>query len=1170
MVLALGLALFPWTTSEGQIKDDLEAMKSFKVPEGFEVRLFAGTDLIHNPTALDVDIYGRVWVCEGMNYRKGKVGSPPDPDADRVKVLEDTDGDGKADKVTVFCDKVPIVPMTVCVVGDHCHVGVSPEWWRFDGAAIRDKPVGTNKNVLLHGFRKGGGKAPSWVDHDHALHGISLGPDGRFYFTVGDIGMTVTDNSGVTHNPNGAVMGRVNLDGSKMRILADNLRNPYELAVDSFGRVFCSDNDDDGNAQVRICYIIDGGDYGYRHNPKLPKSPTKHHWNEDVPGVTPKILRTLAGSPCGIIAYEGKLFPERFHGSLIHCDNGAPQTVRAYHMKPNGAGFTVEMENLLTSTDKWYRPADVAHAPDGSLYIADWYDSGVGGHSFRERDIGRIYHLTMKGAPPPAKTAAPDLKSIPGLLSSLMSPLPSVRHLAIVALRERQSESLEPLTKLARDGKHPMERSRALWVLFGMGEAGRKVIVEKLKDADPRFRAQAVRMLREDLDKNLEAILPLAGDENAEVRLEVTIALRDLPTAKVKSGLLQLAKLLDAKDIWAAPTLSGALKKREPEFIQELFAKAETPEAEARALALAWQLQRGESVAFLANVLKTTKTTENFAKALDALAFINDPAAGEAVAAAAVASTDAAQVRAALEILKRKLAGDWKAVAAKPVFEQLFERCQKDPTLVPPMLSLIGTGQASAFVPKVLEMIDKPNLDKALRKSAVEALGQIKSPAALKKLDEVLQASKLPEKLDPAVKLPATDELAFAALTALADANTPDATGQVQALILERRFPTDLRREAVKLLGRSPAGCRFLLEAAEKSKLPVDVKGDATEVTNRSPDKKVQELAMKLLPLPKLSGDRPLPPLKEILSKKGDPAKGQAVFFKQEAQCGKCHRVGGIGSWVGPDLSQIGAKLAKDALLDSILNPSAGVAHEYVQYTVETSKGALYAGLIVEETADNLVLKNANGDRIVVPLKEVAGKTAMPVSIMPEGLVQNLNDQDLVDLLAYMGTLKQPAVPVPQWHLLGPLDVASTLSELDGKLDLKATHAGKGGGKISWRKVGADREGRLDLEAALGTRQAAAYLHAVLTSKTVQEGKLVLLVPPDAKLSAWVNGKELKFQPVQGSSDPKSPTAQAANLPLAAGRSELLIRIVGGDKSALAAVSTVVSPQGVELSAGGN
>src|SRR5262245_32416428 len=155
-VLALvitGLVAFaPPEELQAQIKDDEAALKTMKVPEGFEIRLFAGADICHNPTAIDVDIYGRVWVCEGMNYRHQKLATPLDPDADRIKVFEDTKGTGKADKVTTFIDKITIVPMTVCVVGDKCHVGVSPEWWRFDGASNRDKPVGKNKTVLLDGF----------------------------------------------------------------------------------------------------------------------------------------------------------------------------------------------------------------------------------------------------------------------------------------------------------------------------------------------------------------------------------------------------------------------------------------------------------------------------------------------------------------------------------------------------------------------------------------------------------------------------------------------------------------------------------------------------------------------------------------------------------------------------------------------------------------------------------------------------------------------------------------------------------------------------------------------------------------------------------------------------------------------------------------------------------
>jgi putative membrane-bound dehydrogenase-like protein len=1168
--LATVTLLFLPRVALAQIRDDMEALKTFKVPEGFELRLFAGSDICHNPTAIDVDIFGRVWVAEGVNYRStfNKGPGPLDPGADRIKVLEDTKGTGRADKVTVFADKIPIVPMSICVAGDKAFVGVAPEFWAFDGAGARD-PVGKNKTVLMTGFHRSGRKT-GWVDHDHALHGLMLGPDGRMYFTVGDEGMNVTDRSGVAHHPHGGAMVRMNLDGTNMRVLADNFRNPYELCVDSFGRLFCSDNDDDGNAQVRICYVIDGGDYGYRHNPKLPASPTRHHWHEDVPGVTPKILRTYQGSPCGIITYEGKLLPERFHGSLIHCDCGAsPQAVvRAYHLKPSGAGFTCETENLITSTDKWFRPVDVAHAPDGSLYIADWYDSGVGGHGYRDKIIGRIYQLTMKGAPPPGRTPSPDLTTIPGLLSSLMSPMPSVRFLAIQKLRERGTEAADALTRMAREGKHPLERARALWVLFGMGDLGRLAIVETLKDPDPRFRAQAVRMLSEDVAKNLEAILPMAGDEHPEVRLEVLIALRNVATNECGAALLKLARAIDPLDFWYAPTVAVAVRNREPAFIEQLFQGIDSAEAEVRALTAAWQISRPEAIPFLAGVLKAPKAPDHFQKALSALSWITDARAGEAVAAAALESSDSSRVQAALDVLRQKVGTDWKSVVEKPVFGALFERGAKDPSLVAGTVALVGTARAQAFVPKVLALVDQPGLSEATRKAALEALGQMKSPETLARLEKEVKKSRLPEKLSQNV--PPTDELAFAAVNALQTMGTPQSGKVLEGVILDRAYPADLRREALKLVGRTPAGCQFLLDAVEKERLPVDLKGEATQVVHRSPAGNVRERAARILPLPKLAGNRTLPPLDQILNQQGDPKKGQAVFFKTESQCSKCHRVAGIGGWVGPDLSQIGGKLAKEGLLDSILNPSAAIAHEYVQYNVETQKGQLFAGLIVEETPERLVLKNGEGERIVLPSKEVVSKTPLPISIMPEGLVQYLTDRELVDLLAYLGSLKEPAVTIGEWQVVGPFDAAPVQGGPEKGVDLKATYSGKRNVQVGWRRLGADREGRLDLEAALGTRSATVYLFAPVQSREAQEGRLVMLLPKEARVAGWLNGRELKLQVGPVSADPKAMAATLGALFLRPGKNELLLKISGSDKAALTAVATLVSRLGVELAAAGN
>ncbi|HEV3202904.1 MAG TPA: PVC-type heme-binding CxxCH protein [Gemmataceae bacterium] len=1161
LVVLIG-ASFP-CSARAQIRDDREALKTLKVPEGFEIRLFAGADICHNPTAIDVDIYGRVWVAEGMNYRStfNKGPGPLDPDADRIKVFEDTKGTGRADKVTVFCDKIPIVPMSICVAGDKAFVGVAPELWMFDGASARD-PVGKNKSILINGFHHSGRTKP-YVDHDHALHGLMLGPDGRVYFTVGNEGMNVTDKSGVKHHPNGGAMVRMNIDGSHMRVLADNFRNPYELCVDSFGRVFCSDNDDDGNAQVRICYVIDGGDYGYNHNPQLPPSPTRHHWREDVPGVTPKILRTFAGSPCGIITYEGKLFPERFHGSLIHCDCGAPQVVRAYHLKPSGAGFTCEIENLLTSTDKWFRPVDVAHAPDGSLYIADWYDSGVGGHGYRDKIIGRIYHLTMKGTPPPAKTPAPDLQTIPGLLSTLMSPMPSIQYLAIQKLRAGGKEAADALAKMAREGRHPLERARALWVLLEMGDLGRPVILEKLEDPDPRFRAQTVRMLREDMAKNLAVILPLAGDNHPEVNLEVAIALREMPTGKTEDALLKLANAADPGDPWYLPTLAKTLRNREPEMIAKLFRTVNSPEAEARALALSWQINRVESIPFLTAVLKAPKIPGHFQKAMEALSWFKDPSAGESVATVALAERDSGRVRLALETLQKKIGSDWKPVAQKPVFDQLFEKTLKNPGELTGMLALIGAAGEKQFVPKVLELIDRPGLDKTIRKAALEALAQMRVPEAMPRLEKILGGARLPVN-PPEIPAP-TDDLAFAALSALQLMGTPPANKILESLTLDRSYPVDLRREAVKVLGRTTPGCNFLLAAAVKGELPADLKGDAAQVTNRSSNRRVKSTAARVLPLPKLAGNRVLPPLQEILNQHGDPKKGQSVFFKAESQCSKCHRAAGVGGWIGPDLSQIGGKLAKDGLLDSILNPSAAIAHEYVQYAVETQKGQVHNGLIVEETTDRLILKNAEGERIVLPAKEVASKTALQVSLMPEGLVQYLSDKELVDLLAYLGTLKQPSVIVGEWQVLGPFGADQIGGGPEKGVDLKATYPGKEGARIGWRKLGADREGRLDLEAALGTRLASVYLYAGLQSKTNQNSRLVILLPKEAKAAAWLNGKEVAFQPGQPLADPRAGVSVFAELGLQGGNNNLLLKIIGNDKASLEIVTTVVSPLGVEM-----
>ena len=358
-----------------------KALAALKVADGFQVELFAAETMLINPTSIDVDHKGRVWVAEAVNYRRKNFNRPIiRPEGDRIQVLIDEKGDGKATKaVTFYQGKEIYGPLGVCVApyadgkGRRVFVCQSPDILVFEDKDGDLKADGPPKKFLT-GF---GG-----FDHDHGVHGLNIGPDGKLYFTVGDQGvhgLQSSDGKGKKWNSNNTdcragTVWRCDMDGTNLELIAHNFRNNYECCVNSFGEVWLSDNDDDGNKQTRICFVMPGGNYGYH-----PRGAGQSHWHEEQPGIVHKTLRTGQGSPTGITFYEGSMFPKKYRGALLHCDC-APAEVRWFFPKPKGAGYELEKELLLTSSDNWFRPSDVCVAPDGSIFVADWYDRGVGGH----------------------------------------------------------------------------------------------------------------------------------------------------------------------------------------------------------------------------------------------------------------------------------------------------------------------------------------------------------------------------------------------------------------------------------------------------------------------------------------------------------------------------------------------------------------------------------------------------------------------------------------------------------------------------------------------------------------------------------------------------------------------------------------------------------------------
>ncbi len=566
----------------------LADLKKMNVADGLEVTLFAVEPQLVNPADMDVDARGRVWITEGANYRKWA--SPPlRPEGDRIVILEDTDGDGVADKVSTFYQGPEInTALGICVLGNKVIVSCSPNIMVFSIDPSGDKAAGPPQ-ILFTGIKG--------TQHDHGAHAFVFGPDGKLYWNFGNSGGEVktadgakilTDQAGNRVTADGkpyrqGMVFRCNHDGSEFETLAWNFRNNYEVAVDSFGTLWQSDNDDDGNQGVRINYVMEFGNYGYadeltgagwktgwdKAKAKGASESDKvfHEWHQFDPGVVPNLLHTGQGSPTGIAVYEGGLLPKIFQGQVIHCDAG-PRVVRAYPVTPSGAGYASTITNVLSSNENWFRPSDVCVAPDGSLFIADWNDAGVGGHNMADRDLATMTGRVLRVAPKGHKYSPPkhDFGTAAGCVAALQSPNQATRYLAWTELNKMQEKALGQLDKLFTEGKDARLRARAVQLLARIKGQEKLYVRRALQDKDENLRLTGLRIARALKQDVIPLVKQLADDKSAAVRRECAIALRHNPSPDAPKLWAQLAQQHDGKDRWYLEALGIAADKQEEKF----------------------------------------------------------------------------------------------------------------------------------------------------------------------------------------------------------------------------------------------------------------------------------------------------------------------------------------------------------------------------------------------------------------------------------------------------------------------------------------------------------------------------------------------------------------------------------------------------------------------------
>jgi putative membrane-bound dehydrogenase-like protein len=978
------------------------ALRGLKIADGLEATLFASEPTITNPTNIDVDHKGRVWVCEAYNYRPALTGNDPNPKGDRIVILEDTDGDGISDTSKVFYQGPELnAPLGIWVMGNQAIVSQSPYVWLFTDTDGDDKA--DKKEIIFQGVEG--------EQHDHGMHAFVFGPDGKFYFNFGNEGGQLKDSKGnlikdsfgkeiSEKNYKQGLVFRCNPDFTEIEVLGQNFRNNYEVAVDSYGTMWQSDNDDDGNKGVRINYVMEFGNYGYtdemtgagwrvNRTNKEAEIP-EQHWHLNDPGVIPNLLQTGAGSPTGMLLYEGRLLPEVYWDQMIHSDAG-PNVVRSYPVTKNGAGYQASIVNIMEGDkDQWFRPSDVCVAPDGSLMVADWYDPGVGGHQVGDLGRGRVYRL----APPstPYKVPELDLNTVEGAIKALQNPNLSVRYQAWTRLNDLGQKAENDLADLFNNHENNRIRARALWLLSKIPESGQKYIGMAIRDSSPDIRIvglRAARQLKVDL---LPYLRLLVEDTDIQVRRESAIALHGLKISEAAGLWTQLAKIHDGNDRWYLEALGIGADGQWDDFFTVWVNQLQNDTFnEPGEKDIVWRARTTKAIPHLAYL--ASNSNESLSARLRYFrAFDFNPNGRE-------------KSMALVNMLNGKVRGSddnsEQSQIKKLVLTHLDPAYISQSQVASEALNevldqLEGTAEYLELVQKFQVKKENPRLLKMALAESGSTLGR-SAASTLLNLGGIALVKQIVRGDD--------EDSILKLLSSISGIGSKESLDLLEDIAFSTSSPLSIRREAAGAIGKSYGGETRVLELLRENKFSEDLKASAISGVSNTWRKDVRAEAASYLD----KGDTDVvnekhPPMKELIALEGNKEEGRAVFRKN---CMVCHQVNDEGMDFGPKLSEIGSKLSKEGQYISILHPDAGISFGFEGYRINMKDGSTLGGIISSKTETDIDLKLPDGTIISIKTSDIASMDQLENSMMPTGLANSMTTEELVSLVEYLSSLKK-------------------------------------------------------------------------------------------------------------------------------------------------------------------
>jgi putative heme-binding domain-containing protein len=985
-----------------------QAESGLRIPSDLQLDLLLQDPLVANPLYLQFDERGRMWLVEYRQYpwpaglklvSRDNVWrnvydppfAPPPPHAadspfrgrDRISIHEDTDGDGKFDKHQVFLDGLNLA--TAALPGRGGAFVMNPPYLLFYPDSNQDgQPETETPRILLSGFG---------IEDTHSIaNSLRWGPDGWIYGTHGStVSASIVrhgeDNKPVAGETPTHTMGqfvwRYHPERHLYEVFAEGGGNAFGIEFDSAGRVYSGHNGGD----TRGFYYVQGGYY--------LKNFGKHgsHSNPFTFGYYPAMKAPpVERFTHTFEIYEGEALPERYRGKLFGTAPHSHYVVASEVFADGSSRQSRDMGKVMAAGDQpkddWFSPVDIQTGPDGNLYVADWYAVQVNhykGHEGQTNpEMGRVYRLRSPGGAADTRIDLTRANNQELVEKWLVHPNRWQRETALRLLGERKAKDVAPqlLKLLVRDNER--DGLKGLWGLYQTGGFNGETAQIALQHPQLMVRAWAVRLLGDEAGFGVSLVADPAiakllrelalSDPSVEVRLQVACTARRLPS---RIGLELIGSLLshqaDAEDVFLPQATWWGVESL----------------ADDRAAIVDWAKVTDHwrsPVAIKANL---------FPNLVRRYAMLGSQADLEVCAAVMAAAPTAEQ--------REQLVGGFLQAYQGRTLPQLPEPLLEELSKVRgPFATLLGLRRGSAeALQRVLGEITNATVAESERLEYIQTLGEVRGGGAeaISRLLAILSDKP-------------TEPIAAATLDALQNYAEPE----IGAELLGRygNLPEGIRPTVLSVLASREAWAAPLLEAV----------GSGQVRTDEIPDELVQR--MRLLPNEQLVArlaelfpssvddeaqlDARAEQIAAILQQgQGNPLAGQDLFHGA-ASCGKCHRMFGRGGEIGPDLTSYNRSMIK-LMLTAVTKPSAEIREGYETLTVATIDGRVVSGFRLEENDEVLVLRNAEGQTLTIPLDELEEQAPGKLSLMPSGLLDKLTDAQIRDLFAFLTSTTPPLAP---------------------------------------------------------------------------------------------------------------------------------------------------------------